>query len=122
MAALAAPMNVLNHRQAIRLDLSREEQWVLHHVLLDRIELETRAPADTDPPPLGVFQMFEKLDAHTDTEMQQFTPGELRCLREELRQYATESNIPERDQDVVTRLLSRVAEVVDSGSECNKTG
>ncbi|RBI59920.1 hypothetical protein DMJ13_19650 [halophilic archaeon] len=122
MAALAVPMNVLNHRQAVCLALSREEQWVLHHVLLDRIELETRAPADTDPPPLGVFQVFEKLDAHTGTETQQFKSGELWCVCEELRRYATESNIPERDQDIVTQLLRRITNVGHSNLGCNKTG
>lgn len=116
-------MSVPTHRQVIHLDLSREEQWVLHHVLLDRIELEVQAPADTDPPPLGVFQVFEKLDTPTNTETatQQFTPCELQCLHEQLRQYAGESTIPAHDQDIAAQLLPRLAKSARSALARNKS-
>ncbi len=117
-------MNVSSHRQAVRLNLSRKEQWVLHHVVLDRIELETRDPEDTDPPPLRVFHAFEKLNAHAKTESQQFTftLGERECLYEQLRRYAMEPHTPECDRTVAIQLLPRLANPMRRGLVCNESG
>lgn len=93
-----------SEHQKYTLDLSREEQWVLHHVLLDRIELEAQAPADTDPPPITVYRVFEKLEAGTH----QFSRYERQGLRDELHKYAEAMNTPERDQPIVERLLDKL--------------
>ncbi|TYL37913.1 hypothetical protein CV102_14395 [Natronococcus pandeyae] len=82
-------------------DLSREEQWVLHHTLLDRMESEVRSPADTDPPPLAVYRVFEKLEAGTH----RFSQRERRCLRDELRQCVAAAETPDRDRPIAERLL-----------------
>lgn len=82
-------------------DLSREEQWVLHHVILDRLELEAQAPADTDAPPLAVYRVFEKLDSG----MYQFSECEHERLKDELRKYIEYAETPERDRSVAEHLL-----------------
>ncbi|WP_306053907.1 DUF7853 family protein [Natronococcus wangiae] len=90
-------------RQERRINLSREEQWVLHHVMLDRMELEAQSPADTDPPSIAVYRVFEKLEAGTH----QFSQSECQCLQDELRQYAEVVNTPKRDQPIADRLLDK---------------
>ena len=94
-------MTVQNPREQTNFELSREEQWVLHHVLLDRIELEAKAPGETEPPPLEAFRLFEKLEAG---ELR-FSSRERRCLCRELRRYVDAVTVPERDESVVRSLL-----------------
>lgn len=53
-------MTASSERQGRTLNLSRKEQWVLHHMMLDRMELEAQALADTDPPPIAVYRVFKK--------------------------------------------------------------
>jgi len=86
------------------LGLSREEQWVLHHVMLDSIEMESRAPESTDPPSLAVYQVFEKLDTGT----RRFTEHEHRCIRDELRRYADAEDTPDRDKPVAENILDQL--------------
>lgn len=93
-----------NEREQLSLDLSREEQWVVHHVLLDRIESERQSPEDADPPSLAVFRAFEKLEAGTH----RFSPSECRCLEDELRQYADADGIPDCDLAATKRVLKQI--------------
>ncbi|GAA0683073.1 hypothetical protein GCM10009020_35590 [Natronoarchaeum mannanilyticum] len=76
-------MSPKNAQRESLLDLSREEQWVLHHVILDCIEMESRAPESTDSPALAVYRVFEKLERGTH----RFSQRECQCIRDELRQY-----------------------------------
>ena len=48
------------------LDPTREEQWVLHDVMLDRIEMELHVSEDADPHAIEVLRVFEKAEAGTD--------------------------------------------------------
>lgn len=86
------------------LTLSREEQWVVHHVMLDRIELETEASTDTDPPPLSVYHIFEKVDSG----IFQFSQRERQCLENELSQYAEAGDTPDRDKSTTDQILTKL--------------
>lgn len=99
-------MTLSSERQEHTIDLSREEQWVLHHVMLNRMELEVQAPADTDPPPIAVYRVFEKLEAGTH----RFSQCERQCLRDELHQYVGAMETPERDRPVAEQLLDKLQE------------
>ncbi|MFC6768694.1 hypothetical protein [Natrinema soli] len=49
----------------VALALPRDDLWVLHHVLLERLDAERTAPAPAsiDPPPLAVYRVFDTLEA-----------------------------------------------------------
>lgn len=87
-------------------DLSREEQWVVHHVLLDRIEMELHAPESTDPPSPTVYRAFEKLEG----DAARLSQSERECVRDELRRYVDADDTPERDRPVAKRVLWRLDE------------
>ena len=76
---------VPSDRTAVTLSLSSAEQWTLHHVLLDRIDLESTSgePSRTDPPPLEVFRAFERLDVGRTT----FTRSQLAAIEPILARY-----------------------------------
>lgn len=69
----------------VSLSLDRETRWTLHHVLLDRLERETRAedPTGIDPPPVAVFDAFETLDAGETS----LTTTELEAIRTVVAEY-----------------------------------
>lgn len=92
------------HRDSA-VDLTREEQWVLHDVILDRIEMELRVPEETDPPDPDLFRVFEKVEAGT----YRFSEDERQCIETELRGYADARDTPERDLSVVERVVDRFA-------------
>jgi hypothetical protein len=93
-----------NRHHEYSLGLSRDEQWILHHVMLDRIELEAQHPNDTDPPPFAVYRAFEKIEAGTH----RFSWDEYQCLIDELHQYANSTHTPKRDQPIVEQLLNKL--------------
>lgn len=97
-------MTLQNERRDITLDLSREEEWLIHHVILDRIELERRTPEDSEPPSLAVYRVFEKLEAG----VHRFSPRERECLQDELQQYVDANETPERDRAVTRRVLEQI--------------
>lgn len=97
-------MDDSNRQSEHALDLSRDEQWILHHVVLDRMELEAQAPADTDAPPVALYRVFEKLEAGT----YRFSQREYDCLRDEVREYVECAETPERDRPVAERLLDEL--------------
>lgn len=97
-------MTAATGRQERALELTREELWVAHHVLLDRLELERRAPVVTDSPPLAISRAFEKLDAGR----YRLTRREHRYLRDELRQYAAAEETPARDRPIAERMLDKL--------------
>ena len=91
------------HRDSA-VELTREEQWVLHDVLLDRIEMELQLPAETDAPSLEVFRVFEKVESGS----YRFSEEERQRIEEELRRYADARDTPERDVSVVERVVDRL--------------
>ncbi|MFC4988923.1 hypothetical protein [Saliphagus infecundisoli] len=96
-------MTASTERRGVTLSLSHEEQWLLHHLMLDRMELEARSP-ETDPPSMDVYRIFDKLEAGTHW----FTRQECRRLRDELDRYVDARDTPDRDRPTARRLLDRL--------------
>jgi hypothetical protein len=97
--------------QSLRLALSLppEEQWTLHHVLLDRIERETTAEqTNADSPPVEVFRAFERLDAGETS----FTVAELEAIQAVLAEYHHATTWWELERARLERLLHRVTDLV----------
>lgn len=91
------------------LPLSPPQQWTLHHILLDRIELERRSPATVEPPPLPVFTAFEKIESGDSW----FMPDELRSMRAELRWYLRRNVHGPPDRATVERLIDLITDVLE---------
>lgn len=100
-----------SHPHSITLSLPPEEQWTLHHVLLDRIEQETttKDSANVDPPPLEVFQAFETLDAGETS----FTIPQLLAIQTILAEYHYSSTWWEIERSRIEQLLHRVADPIE---------
>lgn len=92
---------------SITLQLTPEERWTLHHVLLHRIERETAADDATsiDPPRLAVFRAFETLDGGGS----RFTVEELEAIEDLLAEYHHRTTWWEVERPRIERLLHRVA-------------
>lgn len=90
------------------LRLSSAELWIVHHVLLERIELEQRSPSTTDPPPLEVFHAFEKLEAGEHL----FTPSELRRMRRELRRYLERTGGAGADRQAAQQVIDHITDTL----------
>lgn len=109
------PDTVPEHGERTRpvtLSLSAEEQWTLHHILLDRIDPESTV-SDTalvDTPPVEVFRAFETLDAGETT----FTVAQLDAVRSILAEYHHSSTWWEVERPRIERLLHRVSEPVEA--------
>ena len=98
-------MTASTERQGLSLTLTREEEWVLHHLMLDRMELEARS-TEPDPPSVDIYRIFDKLEGDTHW----FTSRECRLLREKLGRYAEARDTPDRDRPTARRLLERLGE------------
>lgn len=99
-----------HYTRSVTLSLPSAEQWTLHHVLHDWIEQEATAEnsSGVDPPPVEVFQAFERLDAG-DTS---FTIAELEAIQPLPAAYH-HSSTWERDRAQLEPLLQRVAEPIE---------
>lgn len=97
--------------QSVTLSLPAEEQWTLHHVLLDRIEAEPTAPEPStiDPPPVEVFQAFETLDAGETA----FTLAELNGMQTVLAEYHHSSTWWELERAQIEQLLHRISTAIE---------
>lgn len=94
----------------VEIELSRAEQWVAHHVLLDAIGLAdgSEVPAETDDPAIDVARgALEKLERGTF----EFTAGELDALQRACREHArtTEAGA---DRNLATAISDRIGETV----------
>jgi hypothetical protein len=96
---------------SVTLSLSLEQQWTLHHVLLDRIEQEpTEEPSsDSDPPPVEIFRAFETLDAG-DTSL---TIAQLEAIQAVLVEYHHATTWWELERARIEQLLHRVSTQLD---------
>lgn len=106
---VSIPMpDTLYHARSITLSLPPEEQWTLHHVLLDRIEQETTAaePANVSPPPVEVFQAFETLDAGET----RFTIAQPDAMQTILAEYHHSTTWWEIERAQLEQLLHRITE------------
>ncbi|WP_440771373.1 DUF7853 family protein [Natronorubrum sp. DTA28] len=99
------------HSQSVTLSLPLEEQWTLHHVLLDRIERELAAadPTTIDPPPVEVFQAFEALDAGQT----RFTMAQLGAIQTILAEYHHSPTWWELERPQLEALLHHVSSAID---------
>lgn len=88
----------------VQLPLAPDELWTLHHVLLDRLESERRSPTTVEPPPIEVFDAFEKIEAGESD----FTAREVRFVRAELRRYVAGPAGPPPDRAVAERVIDRI--------------
>lgn len=87
----------------VPVSLSREQQWVVHAVLPDHVELA--ASAGTEPDELGcelgVLEALENGDSA-------FTLDELNRIRHELAAYARALDTPTRDRAVAEDLVEHL--------------
>ena len=99
-------MSATRHPQrTVTLSPPLEEQWTLHHVLLDRIDREAEDPSRVDSPPVEAYQAFETLDAGGTS----FTIAQLEAMRTILAEYHHSPDW-ERDRTRIERLLRRVSD------------
>ena len=95
---------------SVKLSLTLEQYWTLHHVLLDRIDKQsTEVTADAVPPPLEVFQAFETLESGSA----QFTLSQLKAIREVLAEYHHSPTWWEVERPQIEQLLHKVTQLID---------
>lgn len=88
-----------------RLELSPAEQWVLHHLMLDRVD---RAREQYDSPPWWAVDVVEKLERGELS----FSTFEAWRLRQDLRRYIEEA--PDRDADEAESILATLETAFES--------
>ena len=100
-----------SQQPAITLSLPPEEQWTLHHVLLDRIDQETTVGDTTEvaPPPVEVFRAFETLDAGETS----FTIAQLEAIQDVLAEYHHSPTWWEIERPQFEQLLHRTAQLIE---------
>jgi len=101
-------------RDASRLEMSRAEQWVVHHVMLQQVETYQE---DGESPPWWATEVVEKLEDRsvvdeeaTATTDQPFTCYEAWRLRRALTDYAEQPTTPESDVTTAVTLAQRLDE------------
>lgn len=99
-----------SHPRTATLDASLEDQWTLHHVLLDRLEREAAAEGPSPLPPqlAEVARAFETLDAGD----RHFTVPQLEAIRALLAEYLS-SPAWEDDNESIERLHETVGDLLD---------
>ena len=92
----------------VPLPLTREEQWIVHAVLLDYVELAATAGADAADLSceLGVLAAIEEGELA-------FCPDELDRIRHEIAAASRALDTPERDREVAEDLVRRLDGVVN---------
>jgi hypothetical protein len=96
------------------LDLSRAEQWVLHHVMVEHVD---RAYDANDAPPWWAVSIAGKLETGGDAGPSpesgvQFgdrvTTFEAWRIRRALLEYADRADVPEGDADLAWSIVERL--------------
>ncbi|WP_224337517.1 hypothetical protein [Haloprofundus halobius] len=95
--------SITNDAPTVELELSLEEQWVLHHVLTDYIDVASGEDADL-PKPVIEIALVEKLEAGTFA----FTAFELEKLQFRCRFHARNDAAPDADRAVARALADRI--------------
>ena len=88
----------------VPLRLSSREQWVLHHVLSNRIDRPRRAPGRAPPPAPEIHQALRKIESGTTF----YTVPELRRTREALTAYLRNGTVAAGERREVGHLLERI--------------
>lgn len=99
-------MSVIDPAATNSVELSRAEQWVVHHVLLDALGLadgRTKAPVDADAEPQRSLEVIEKLESGSF----EFTPAELSFLRQACGDHARTTEAT-ADRNLATAVANRV--------------
>ncbi|WP_224450268.1 hypothetical protein [Haloprofundus salilacus] len=98
--------SITNDAPTVELELSLEEQWVLHHVLTDYIDVASGEGADL-PKPVVEIALAEKIEAGTFA----FTAFELDKLLFRCRFHARNDAVPDADRTVAQALADRIDSV-----------
>ena len=99
-------MPVSDPSRSTVVELSRAEQWVVHHVLLESIGLADGEPNDgTDPTdlPERSLAVLEKLESGTF----EFTADELSFLRQECNRHARATSAT-ADRNLASSVAERI--------------
>lgn len=88
-------------------DLTHEQAWVLHDVLLDRIEAEYHDPAAVEPPTLEVYQAFEAIDSGRT----QLSISNCHGLADELERAIMSGSLSPADIRTAEQLIDRLTEL-----------
>lgn len=88
------------------LDLSREERWVVHSLLVDRAD---NLLDDREQPPDWLVDLFERIEAGTDSASRK----QVQELRADLIAYIEAEDTPSAEvaisRDVLSRIEARLA-------------
>ena len=87
--------------------LSREERWVVHHVLSNRVD---DAIDDDESPPTWTIELFETIESGEET----LTGYQARCLHDELSEYVDRTGTPPQDVEHGSRTVTRLEELLES--------
>ena len=90
--------------------LSRAEQWVLHHVLLDAVGPDGNAPADQDEEARPSLDVLEKLEDGTF----EFTRAELELIRRSCGAHARNTEAA-ADRNLATAVAERIEAALEDG-------
>ncbi|WP_265110248.1 hypothetical protein [Halosolutus halophilus] len=87
--------------------LSREEQWVVHHVLSERVD---EAIDDDESPPTWTLELVETIESDSET----LTGYQARRLHDTLAEYVDRDATPRQDLVHGSTVLTRLAEILDA--------
>ncbi|WP_290810494.1 hypothetical protein [Halovivax sp.] len=85
-------------------DLSREQRWVVHHVLADRAEESIDAG---DRPPAWLVDLFERIESGPAT----ITTRQATRLEAALAVYAAAEGTPDRDRPVASAVVDELVAI-----------
>ncbi|OIB57465.1 hypothetical protein [Natrialba sp. SSL1] len=89
--------------------LSREEEWVVHHSLVDRVD---DALDEESTPPSWTLSLVETVESNDETE--QFTTAQIRRLTTLLTEYVDREETPSRDVEHGRAAIDRLDGVLES--------
>ncbi len=87
--------------------LSRDEQWVVHHVLSTRVD---DAIDDEETPPEWAIELFEAIESDSET----FTDLQVRRLHDALETYLDREETPQQDVVHGSAVLDRLETLLDN--------
>lgn len=97
----------------VSLELTRTQEWTLHHVLLDRIEEgDEQSTGTASIPSLAIYRAFDRLDVG----YQRFTMDELEEMQTLLGEYQRSTSWWEAERGEIEEVLQRIAVRIDERS------
>lgn len=89
--------------------LSRDEQWVVHHVLANALD---EAIDDDETPPAWTLELLEAIESSVDTD--ELTGYQARQLCEAMTAYVDGENVPERDIVHGSTVVARLEDLLET--------